>query len=205
MIGAALRRLRERRSGPSLAQDTRGVAATEFALLAPVFLLLMLGSFNIGQMIYGRALLGGAVEKAARSAALETADTASADAMVKKTVLRILPGAVITSTRTSYYDFNDIGRPEKWNDSNGSGDCDNNESYTDENRNGQWDEDVGSDGNGGANDVVLYTVTAEYTPAFVVPLAPDSWNAKTISASAVRKNQPFSLQAKYASEAGVCS
>ena len=205
MIGTALRKLRERPAVMALAHDTRGVAAVEFALIAPVFLLLLLGSFNIGQMVYGRALLGGAVEKAARSAALETANTSSADAMVKKTVQRILPGAVITSTRTSYYDFNDINRPEKWNDSNGSGDCDNNESYTDENRNGQWDEDVGSDGNGGANDVVLYTVTAEYTPAFVVPLAPDSWNATTISASAVRKNQPFSLQAKYASEAGVCS
>ncbi|MDE8651296.1 TadE/TadG family type IV pilus assembly protein [Novosphingobium album (ex Liu et al. 2023)] len=188
----------------ALARDTRGVAAVEFALVAPVFLVLMLGAFNVGQMVYGRSLLSGAVEKAARSAALETADTTAADEMVSETVRRILPGAELTSVRKSYFDFSDIDRPEKWNDADGDGDCNNGEKFTDENRNGEWDRDVGREGNGGANDVVLYTVSVEYTPAFVMPFAPDSWKRAKIKATAVRKNQPFAAQEKYATTAGIC-
>ena len=188
-----------------LTRDTRGVAAIEFAIVLPIFMTLMVGLLDVGQNIYAKAILNGAVEQAARDSALETGDTTLADKFVEDTVGPILPGMTITSTRKSYFDFADMGRPERWNDSNGNGTCDNNEAYTDENQSGSWNDEIGSDGNGGASDVVIYTVTVRYRTAFPVPLMPDIWNERKLESTAVRKNQPFANQPKYASTAGVCA
>ncbi len=189
-------------AGLAAAQD--GAAAVEFAIVAPVFLLMMLGIYDVGQMAYGRALLSGAVERAARSSSLETADTTAADLMVKNAILPILPGATFTSTRKSYYDFADINRPEKFTDTNGNGTCNAGEPYVDENRSGHWEADVGKGGNGGAGDVVLYTVTVTYQPVFTSKLQGNS-GTRTMTAVGVRKNQPFATQLGYGSSAGTCS
>lgn len=189
----------------ALRTDRRGVSATEFALIAPVFLTLLLGILDVGQMGYGNALLNGAVQKAARDSALETVNTDLADEIVKQIVSPVLPNATYSSTRTSYYDFTDIGRPERWNDANNNGTCDNNEGYIDENENSVWDADIGVDGNGGANDVVVYSVTATYEPVFKVPFLPERWRTRSVTGSAVKKNQPFADQREYGTGAGVCA
>ena len=49
-----------------LAQDATGAVLIEFALVAPVFLMLIMGTFDLGQMAYGKSVLEGAVQKAAR-------------------------------------------------------------------------------------------------------------------------------------------
>lgn len=185
--------------------DRTGATIIEFALVAPMFMVLLLGVMDIGQMVYGRAVLGGAVHAAARSSALETRDTAAADAMVLGMIRPVLPGVTIAATRRSYYDFSDIGRAEKWNDANANGGCDTGETYTDENRNGTWDADIGATGAGGANDVVIYTVVASYTPTFKVPLLPELWTRRSLTATAVTKNQPFAAQNGYGSSAGTCA
>jgi hypothetical protein len=184
--------------------DSKGNVIIEFAILAPVFVLLLLGTFDIGQMVYGRAVLHGAVEEAARSSSLETADTEEADEKVEAVILPILPNATVESSRMSYFDFTDIGRPEAWNDIDADGTCNDGETFTDENRNGQWDADVGTSGNGGAGDVVLYTVTVAYQPTFPVPFLGGYEEARTLSATAVKKNQPFADQDSYGSDAGAC-
>lgn len=188
-----------------LLRNQDGAAAIEFALVMPMFLTLMIGVLDVGQTVYGKSILNGAVEQAARSASLETGNTQEADDVVEDIVGTVLPSMTMSSTRTSYFDFSDIGRGEAWNDANANGSCDNGEAYTDENRSGSWDAEIGSDGNGGASDVVIYTVTVQYTTAFPVPLMPDSWNTRTLTSTAVRKNQPFADQSGYASTAGVCS
>ena len=139
----------------------------------------------------------GAVERAAREAALETGDSDVADQMVEDLVRPVLPDVEITTKRQSYFDFTDNGRPELYTDSNTNGICDNNESFTDLNGNGERDADIGLGGNGGAGDVVMYTVTATYTPVFKVPFLPEAWNTRTMTATAVKKNQPFGDQAEY--------
>lgn len=187
-----------------LIRDTRGAALMEFAFVAPVFITLLLGVMNVGQMVYGKVLLAGAVAEAARSATFETADLSVSDAKVEKMVEHILFDVTIDSERKSYYDFPDIDRAEKWNDRNKNGTCDNSETFTDENRNGEWDDDIGRAGNGSASDTVVYTVKATYEPAFHIPFVPDSWNETMIQASAVKKNQPFALQAEYGTSAGSC-
>lgn len=187
-----------------LTRDTRGVTLVEFALVAPVFLMMIIGLLDIGQMIYGKSVLNGAVEAAARASSLETGDTAAADAIVNARIAPILPGVKVDSKRTSYFDFADIGRAEQWNDADRSGDCNDGEAYTDENGNGAWDKDIGVSGNGGANDVVLYTVTATYEPLFKVPFMPQAWVERSLESTAIRKNQPFATQADYSSTAGTC-
>lgn len=190
----------------SLGSDTAGATIVEFAIVMPMFLVLLLGILDIGQMAYGKSVLSGAVRRAARASALETRSTAQADAMVLDMVKQVLPDATLQTSRTSYYDFTDIGRAEKWNDHNGNGRCDASETYTDENRNGAWDAEMGkSNSDGGANDVVVYKVVASFEPVFKVPFLPGAWGRRTLTATAVTKNQPFGTQPGYGSSAGSCA
>lgn len=188
-----------------LLQNTEGATIVEFAIVLPLFMVFLVGLLDIGQMVYGKSVLTGAVHRAARASGTETRNVTQADASVLAAIRPVLPGVTIKSSRTSYYDFSDIGRPEKWNDANGNSTCDNNELYTDENRSGQWDEDVGKqDSAGDANDVVVYKVTASFEPMFKVPFLPARWADRTLSATAVVKNQPFGNQTDYGSTAGSC-
>lgn len=177
----------------------------EFALVAPVFLLLVIGIMDLGQMLYGQVLLNGATQTAGRNSTLEGANTAGEDAKIAAALLPVLPGAQITVTRQRYYDFTDIGRPEKWNDADNDGSCDNAESYIDENGNGRWDKDVGIASNGGADDVVVVAVTARYEPVFRIPFLPAKWAHRTLIANSIRRNQPYAVQQAYGSAAGTCS
>lgn len=188
-----------------LLHDREGATIIEFAVVFPLFMLLLFGILDTGQMVYGKSVLTGAVHRAARSSATETRNITQADASVLKALQPVLPGVTIKTDRTSYYDFADVGRTEKWNDANGNSQCDNNEVFTDENRNGQWDEDIGKKGDAGsASDVVIYRVKASFDPVFKIPFLPASWSTRTLSATAVVKNQPFANQAEYGSTTGSC-
>ena len=197
------RRLRARWAGP-LAADTTGAAAIEFALVAPVFMLLLLGLGDLGHMVYVKSVLNGAVEDAARSGSLETADTTAIDNAVKARIAPVVPNATVSTTRRSYFDFADINRAEKWTDSNNNGTCDNGENYIDENKSGSWEANVGRASNGSAGDVVLYTVTVSYQPVFTAKFMSNWGSTRSLSATAVRKNQPFADQSSYGSSAGTC-
>ena len=203
-FGSPIHRIKKKLGTASVLKCSEsGAALVEFALTLPVWIILAMGSLDLGQMAYAKSVLAGATEDAARSASLETGDTSEADATVERLVQTIAPGAQVTASRVSYYDFADIGRSEAWNDEDGNGLCSDGETYTDENGNGDWDQDVGESGNGGANDVVIYTVTVEFERLFKLPITPGE-EMRTISASAVRKNQPFADQESYGSEAGSC-
>ena len=188
----------------ALAADCGGSVFLEFAFTAPVWLMLVLGALDLGQTAYAKSVLAGATQDAARNASLETGDTTTADAMVESQVQKIAPGAHVTTSRVSYYDFADIGRAEAWNDQDHDGTCDHGESYTDENGNGQWDADIGVSGNGGADDVVKYTVTVQFDRLFKMPLTPGD-ATRTITATAIRKNQPYANQDGYGHDAGTCT
>ncbi len=188
----------------SLQGDEQGTTVMEFGLMATVFVTLLLGLFDLGQMVYTQSTLNGAVQTAARSSSLESGNTSSADTEVQDIVRLTAPDATVTTSRVSYFDFDDIERAESWNDADGSGVCDDGESYSDENGNGQWDEDIGSDGNGGASDVVVYTVTVAYDPLFPNPFVPGGADKRTLTSSTVKKNQPFADQPGYGTVAGTC-
>nr|WP_281372452.1 TadE/TadG family type IV pilus assembly protein [Novosphingobium hassiacum] len=184
--------------------DREGSTIVEFAFVMPIFMLVIIGCLDVGQMVYGIGVLDGAVEKAARDSTLETGDTSIADGKVRDVIGEVLPGAIVSSTRESYYAFSDVGRPERWNDANNDGNCSTGETYVDENGNGSWDSEIGESGNGGANDVVVYKVTVRYDPVFAIPLVPLNWNTREISSTTVHRNQPFALQEGRGSASGTC-
>lgn len=182
--------------------DRRGVTAVEFGLIAPTFLMLLLGVFDMGYNVYARAILDGAVQKAGRDSALETGTNATAtlDAKVKENLGAIANGAEFTYERRNYRDFAKVGLPEDFEDGNNNGNRDAGECFTDENANGTYDSDLGKDGVGGARDVVLYTVRMSYDRKFpLYGLVGISQDASIVSATVLR-NQPYGDQAAESKE-----
>lgn len=188
----------------ALRDDEGGTTVMEFGLMATVFVTLLLGLFDLGQLAYTQSVLNGAVQTAARSSSLESGNTTSADAEVASLVGLTAPNATVKTSRISYFDYDDIERAESWNDADGDGTCNDGEAYSDENGNDQWDEDIGADGNGGASDVVVYTVTVSYDPLFPNPFIPGGTEKRELTSSTVKKNQPFADQPGYGATAGTC-
>lgn len=178
-----------------LGADRRGVTLVEFAFVAPVLLMLIMGLGDLAYQAYVQSVLTGAIQKAGRDSGLETSDPTAIDDAVEAAVLQVAHKAtfVPAPTRESFSQFSDIG-PEPFTDSNGNGVHDATECFTDVNGNGTWDADPGSTGQGGASDVTVYTVSVKYPRLF--PVATWIGWGKTVSLSAktILKNQPYKAQ-----------
>lgn len=175
--------------------DRRGVTLVEFALITPVMMVMMMGLFDIVYQIYAQSVLNGAIQKAGRDSTIQgaSATTATIDQKVMSMVKLIANGATYTSSRKTYSTFSSI-KPEDFTDSNGNGIRDPGECFTDINGNGQWDQDPGISGQGGANDVTVYTITITY-PRLVPTFGLLGWSPnQSITASTVLKNQPYATQ-----------
>ncbi|WP_336978092.1 TadE/TadG family type IV pilus assembly protein [Altererythrobacter fulvus] len=181
-----------------LAGDARGATLPEFAIVLPTFLLLLFGIFDLGQGIYVQSVLQGAIQDAGRDAGLESG-TSQKDVIDQYVRDQLRPIAISNPTytieRKNYSSFADVGRPEDFTDSNKNDKYDSNECFVDENGNNSWDGDVGKGGQGGANDVVLYTVTVSYNRVFPLWKLISSEERSDVSASTVLRNQPFGPQA----------
>lgn len=178
-----------------LHRDRRGVTLVEFALVAPVMLLMLMGLGDMLYQTYAQSILNGELQKAARDSGIEggAANTATIDAKVQNAVKKIAPNATFTSTRKSYDTFSEVA-PEPFTDSNGNGVRDPGECFTDENGNGIWDQDPGTAGQGGASAVTVYTMTATYPRLFPVAGLLGWPTTQTISATTLLKNQPYATQ-----------
>lgn len=181
-----------------LARDQQGTTVIEFAIVAPVMLLMLLGFMDLAHTEYARSVLQGAIQQAGRNSTLESGltTTAAIDAFVKTQVKPVVgSAATYASTRLSYSDFSSVGKAETYVDKpplNGRYDL--GECFEDVNGNGVWDADLGKSGQGGADDAVLYTMTVTYKRMF--PMAKMlGWSAnQVISASTVLRNQPYGAQ-----------
>ena len=178
-----------------LARDARGVTAVEFALVAPVMLMTIMGLFDMGHAQYTRALLEGAIDKASRAATVEGSSTTSIDARVTTVVKQIAPSATLTFNRTTYSDFSDVGMPEDFDDVDKDGTCDNGEPFEDANGNGTYALDRGKTGNGGARDAVLYTVSVSYKRILPIGRLIGQSDTMKMSVTSVLRNQPYGIQA----------
>ena len=184
----------------SLPAARDGAAIVEFALIAPVMLMTLLGLFDVGHSIYTRAMLLGAIEKAARDSSIEAATTGALDTRVRDVVTGMQPGATLTFHRTAYSNFSDVSQAEDYTESNANGTCDAGEPFEDANGNGLWDADRGTSGQGGARDAVLYEVTVAYKRLLpVYKFIPGQTDTVTIHAVSVLRNQPYALQNDVAS------
>jgi len=191
-----------RRARP-LARDERGVTVVEFAIVAPVMGLMLLGGFDIAHTLYMRAVLQGIVQKTARDSTLEDAGDPEVqsrlDAAVVAQAKALANNAVVAITRRNYRTFSDASaaRAEAWTDTDRNGTCNNGEPYEDANQNGTWDKDGGNSGQGGAKDAVLYTVKVSYPRFLPIYNFIGGSRTTTVTASTVLKNQPYGDQGSY--------
>lgn len=181
----------------AILRDKRGVTIVEFALIAPVLLLMLMGLLDLSFNMYTTEMLNGAIQTASRNSTIEGASgkDAALDAIVTNAVRAVAPSATLTFNRRVYSSFTDAGRPEDYSDIDGDGTCNNGEPFEDANGNGAWDRDRGKAGFGGAHDAVLYTVMVNYQRPF--PLAgfiPGQTKDFTLSAATVLRNQPYGQQ-----------
>lgn len=176
-----------------LRRSEQGNAIVEFALTAPLFLLILMGIFDFSWQIYGKQVLQGAVSKAARDATLESnaINQAALDSKVREKVLNVFKNGDVTFERKSYDSYSEVGQPEAFTDSNKNGRYDAGECFEDVNGNSSWDADRGATGNGGAEDVVLYTATLEIERVLPVWKMLGQSQTSRIQATTVLRNQPY--------------
>lgn len=181
--------------------DRSGVSLTEFGLIAPVLMTLLMGFADVGHTLYMQSVMQGAVQSAARNASLETGantNTQSAtDAEVTAQVKRLAQNATVTITRTYFRDYTKAANPAKepFTDTNGNGTCNAGEPYEDSNENGVWDIDNGRTGQGGAKDSVILNAKIVYPRLFPMARLVGLPADVTINASTVLINQPYGDQA----------
>lgn len=179
-----------------LTHDRRGAAVVEFALIAPVLLMLLMGMFDMGYNYYMQSQLQGAVQKASRDATVQAlaGDPTGIDERVTHAVREIVPSAELTFSRRAYSSFSDVHRAEDFTDIDNNGTCNDGEPFEDANDNGTWDQDRGSTGGGGARDAVLYVVGVSYPRAFGAAQLVGLPANVTTEAVTVLRNQPWDLQ-----------
>ncbi len=180
----------------ALPTDTSGATLVEFALVAPILLLLLMGMFDMGYNYYVQSQLQGAVLRAARDSGIEGAENqrAAIDERVTEAVRDIMPHAKIEFDRRAYAKFADVEQPEDFTDINRNNICDDGEPFEDANGNGQWDEDRGAAGMGGARDVILYIVNVTYRRPIGVTKFIGLPENFTTTATTVLRNQPWAAQ-----------
>jgi hypothetical protein len=184
-----------RRFAARLRGDARGVTVTEFAIVLPVMMTLLMGMGDLLYQNYVQSVLNGAMMKAGRDSSLEqNAQTgADLDAKVAAIVKVVANQATFTSERRSYASFS-LVKPETFIDTNRNGIRDPGECYDDVNGNKQWDADPGILSQGGANDVTKYTMWVTYPRLFPVA-GLFGWPSNlTIRSTTLLKNQPYRTQ-----------
>jgi len=195
MIAALLKRLR---------RNQRGATLIEFAMVAPVLLVVIMGLLDMSYRLYAKAMFEGAMQKAARDATLESGATVATGTLIDskvKEAFKNLNGTVndasFSFTRRNFKDFTNAGKMEP--STGPGGQCPQPAgtgayTYVDVNNNNVWDDGAIS-GQGGANDVVLYTATVTYKALSPVNGLFGASAMQTIKVSTVLRNQPYNSQA----------
>ena len=174
-----------------------GIAALEFAMVAPVLLLLVMGTFELGLILTAQVLMESATYTASRMGKTGQGISDSTQAAkIKAEIARvgglIMDPARIVVTSTYYKNFQQVEKPEPFNDANRNGKRDSGESFTDWNGNAKWDAMSGDAGYGNKDEVAVYTSTYSwplFTPLLSSVMGQDG--KVDISARAVVRNEPF--------------
>lgn len=195
-----------------LPSATRGATIIEFAIVAPVMLTLVMGLGELAYQGYMQSVLTGAIQKAGRDSTIQGAavQTSQIDGVVLAQLSQLRSGwapncsnapptnsPTYCSTRKSYASFGQVA-PEPFVDNNHNGQYDASvDCFTDINGNGVWDADPGITGQGGANDVVVYSMTITYPRIFPVFGLIGLSSSATLTGSTTLKNQPWATQTSY--------
>ena len=181
-----LRRLRGREDGSPVAA---------FAFVAPVLILMVIGTIEFGMIMFVTVLMESGLRDAARYGI--TGNQFGGMNRMER-IVRIINDRTLGLVEISpadiqilvYPDFGQIGQGEDFVDGNGTYDA--GETFTDTNGNGVWDSDIGQSGPGVSGQVVLYRI--DYDWDLMTPLAAPliGQNGKfTLSASIAVRNEPW--------------
>lgn len=181
---------------PALLRQENGVAVVEFAMLAPVMLLLLAGTIEAAHFLMVQTTLEGAVSHAARENAVAlTLDEEARDAAMRARIADIMGSFPMAEGRkmeitTQVYRTFGGATPEGFEDLNDNGVYDEGELFADRNRNGVRDMAMPTGGRmGDVGDVVSYSVTYPVDPFF--PFLEGVFGAPLLlSSNAVARNEP---------------
>lgn len=179
-----------------------GATVVEFAVIMIPFLTLIMGSLDLGYQVYLRALMTGAVERAARRATVGGMTSAEITDAITQEVRTILPSPERTDPnavkvfKTNYYNFSSVGGGERiTGDTAPVGVYNSTDCYEDRNNNGVYDATAGgADGLGAADDIVYYNVTVTITRLFPVAALFGASPKMTIGTKTLIRNQPYGQQ-----------
>lgn len=184
-----------------IARDSRGSTMVEFAIVAPVFFLLIFGILEFSVIAFARSVMEGATSITSRLGKTGyTEDGISRQnmliALLSEKSNGILDPDEIEITTLVYDSFSDIGEAEPLSvDANGNGFYDpaDGDAYQDINGNGQWDSDLGQAGLGGSGDIVVYKIHYPWsvkTPV-INKLLVNSDGYYPLDVSVVVRNEPY--------------
>lgn len=178
-----------------LLHNSSGLTTIEFAIVAPILILLIMGIIEFSMIMYTSATMESATAATARTGKTGyiaqglTRQQTIINAITARTVGLLDPNK-ITVTTTIYPTFDSVSQPEPYTDSNGNGTYNTGEPYTDINGNGQWDADMGDAGLGNGGDIVVYNIS--YPWDVVTPIiSAFTGTPFPITVRTVVKNEPF--------------
>jgi Flp pilus assembly protein TadG len=190
-----MRGLRKRVLGVS--SDEAGSPAVEFALAAPVLLLVMAAIIEFGMIMFVTVLMESGLREAARygitGRAPESGDRASQIlAIIADRTLGLVDISKATISITAYPTFDDVGKGEDFADGNKNSEYDVGETYKDCNGNGKRDADRGKSEAGPAGDVVVYRFDYDWPllTSMMTPLIGKDGKFH-LQANAVMRNEPW--------------
>lgn len=175
-----------------LRRDNKAVTIVEFAMVAPVMLLLLLGLFDLGYRAYASSVLQGSLHDAARMATVGGFSMTQIDTRVKTRLSNFATRSTVTTAAASYYEFSGVSKPETIVgdtvplNSYNPGDC-----FEDVNGNNAYDTDRGRGGTGNADDIVRYRVTINFPRIFPLGYILGWPSTQTLTQETVLRNQPF--------------
>lgn len=181
-----------------LRTDERGAHIVEFGLIALPLTVVLLVFTDFGYRLYLGAVVEGALHQTARFATVGGRGSNEIDEYLKSQLVAFSSDVKVSIDKRSYSQFSGVGKDEKFIDSNANGRYDSGvDCYYDDNGNRVWDTAAtsGRTGTGGSDDLIYYTVTANFPR--VVPLGRFlGWSAnESVSSNMVLRNQPFGSQA----------
>lgn len=177
--------------------DERGVAAVEFAILAPIFIGVVLAILEFSTAYFTQQAMENVsynITRLAKTGYVEAGRTQEQTimAMLHSRLDGLVDPNDIHVNSTVYREFSDIDQNEPFIDANNNGVRDAGENYTDTNRNGEYDGALSVTGYGQAGQITVYEVTVPWRA--LTPIMANIVGAGatiTLTSHIVVRNEPY--------------
>ncbi len=179
-----------------LLRDEKGATLVEFALVSGPFIMILFGIMDLGYRGYVDTMSKSVLHQVARDASTGEMTIDEIEQNVEDALAPlVLDNATVNVTVRSYFDFTNIGKPEKLTtDVDGNGLLDPGDCYIDTNDNDLFDTDYGQSGTGGPDDIVSYQIDIVSPRLFPLAEMIGMDPVMNISNQTAVRNQPFGAQ-----------